>query len=115
MGSQNGFEGDAEVLVKYFNPVGAGTWLITEAKKLDDGDWELYGYCHILDWEWGFVMLSELKNYKGPLGIGIERDLYTSGKYIKDFRETDYYLKNTKEYITSEIKDNFEEAINGIS
>ena len=27
---------DAEVIVKYFNPCGAGTWLITEGEKLED-------------------------------------------------------------------------------
>lgn len=52
----------------------------------------LYGYCHILEWEWGPVMLSELESIKGPFGLGIERDLYTGNqKYIKDFPETDYY------------------------
>ena len=35
-GSQDGLGGNAEVLVKYFNPTGAGTWLITEAEKEDD-------------------------------------------------------------------------------
>ncbi len=92
--SQEGKEGDAEVLVKYFNPAGAGTWLITEAEKQENGDWMLFGYCHILEWEWGPVMLSELESIKGPFGIGIERDLYCqSQKYIKDFPETDYYEK----------------------
>lgn len=80
------------MLVKYFNPNGAGTWLITEAEKQEDGDWMLYGYCHILEWEWGPVMLSELESIKGPFGLGIERDLYTGNqKHIKDFPETDYY------------------------
>lgn len=53
---------DAEVIVKYFNPCGAGTWLITEGEKLEDGDWLLHGYCHIFEWEWGAVLLSELEN-----------------------------------------------------
>ena len=52
---------DAEVIVKYFNPCGAGTWLITEGEKLEDGDWLLHGYCHIFEWEWGAVLLSELE------------------------------------------------------
>ena len=70
---------DAEVLVKYFNPCGAGTWLITEAEKQEDGDYLLFGYCHILEWEWGYVMLSELENLKLPFGLSIERDLYSKG------------------------------------
>ena len=32
--SQDGKGMDAEVLVKYFNPCGTGTWLITEAGRL---------------------------------------------------------------------------------
>ena len=75
-GSQDGKGKEAEVVVKYFNPCGAGTWLITEGEKLQDGDWLLFGYCHICEWEWGSVLLSELQNLKLPFGLGIERDLY---------------------------------------
>lgn len=74
--SQNGKGFDSEVVVKYFNPVGAGTWLITEAQKQEDGDWLLFGYMHIFEWEWGYVTLNQLKNIKLPLGLTIERDLY---------------------------------------
>lgn len=70
---------DAEVIVKYFNPYGAGTWLITEGEKQDNGDWLFFGYCHIIEWEWGYVTLSELESVK-PLGMfTLERDLYSSG------------------------------------
>lgn len=72
--STDGQGKQANVIVKYFNPYGAGTWLITEGNQLPDGDWELYGYAHISDWEWGYVLLSELES----LGT-IERDLYSSG------------------------------------
>lgn len=34
--SQDGRGLDAEVLVKYFNPCGAGTWLISEAVRIFD-------------------------------------------------------------------------------
>ena len=73
----------AEVIVKYFNPCGAGTWLITEGEKLENGDWLLYGYCHIFEWEWGTVLLSELQNARVPFGLTIERDLYSSGTVEK--------------------------------
>ena len=76
--SQDGKGDESVVLVKYFNPVGAGTWLITEAELQEDGDWLLFGYCHISCWEWGYVMLSELQNLKLPFGLTIERDLYIS-------------------------------------
>ena len=79
LGSQDGKYGLAKVIVKYFNPCGVGTWLITEGEKTDDGDFEMFGYCHLGDdenAELGYVRLSELQAIKGPLGIGIERDLY---------------------------------------
>lgn len=79
IGSQDGKGFSAEVVVKYFNPYGAGTWLITEGEKQDDGDWLMFGYCHIFEWEWGYVMLSDLESVH-PLGMfDIERDLYSSG------------------------------------
>ncbi len=74
--SQDGKGMDSKVIVKYFNPCGAGTWLITEAEKQPNGDWLLFGYCHISCWEWGYVLLNELQNLKLPFGLGIERDLY---------------------------------------
>lgn len=76
--SQDGKGLDAEVIVKFFNPCGSGTWLITEAEKQDD-DWLLYGYCHLYEWEWGYVSLNELASIKLPFGLTIERDLYSSG------------------------------------
>lgn len=85
IGSQDGKGLEAKVLVKYFNPCGRGTWLITEAEKLEDGDWLLYGYCHIYEWEWGYVSLRELESIILPFGLTIERDLYSTGEKVKDF------------------------------
>lgn len=83
--SQEGKGLDAEVLVKYFNPCGAGTWLVTEAEEQPDGDWHLFAYCHLWEWEWGFLNLSDLQQIILPGGLRIKRDLYTSGKSVKDF------------------------------
>jgi len=77
--SKDGQGFDAEVVVKYFNPCGSGTWLITEGEKLPDGDWLLFGMCHIFEWEWGTVLLSDLQSVKLPFGLTIERDLYAKG------------------------------------
>lgn len=85
IGSQDGKGEDAEVLVKYFNPCGAGTWLITEGEKQENGDWLLFGYCHIFEWEWGYVMLSELESVTLPFGLKIERELYNTGGQVKDY------------------------------
>ena len=85
LGSQEDKDMDAEVLVKYFNPCGAGTWLITEGEKQENGDWLLFGYCHIFEWEWGYVMLSELESATLPFGLKIERELYVTGGTVKDY------------------------------
>ncbi|MBP3501982.1 MAG: DUF2958 domain-containing protein [Clostridia bacterium] len=79
IGSQDGLRGQAKVIVKYFNPMGAATWFITEADKKENGDFEMYGFCNLGDSdmaEFGYVMLSELQNIKLPFGMTIERDLY---------------------------------------
>ena len=77
--SQDGKGMSATVVVKYFNPYGSGTWLITVGEKQDDGDWLLFGYCHIFCWEWGYVLLSELDS----VGF-IERDLFIGQSTVKD-------------------------------
>lgn len=72
---------NAKVLVKIFNPHGSGTWLITEAQKQKDGDWLLFGYCHMTEWEWGYLMLSDLENFEIEISghrSKLERDLYIS-------------------------------------
>lgn len=85
IGSQEEKLEEADVVVKYFNPTGTGTWLITEGEKQDDGDWLFYGYCHLFEWEWGYVMLSELESVRLPFGLGIEREIYNTGKKVKDY------------------------------
>lgn len=79
MGSQDGLGGNAIVIAKFFNPTGIGTWLITEAEKTEDGDYEMFGYCHLGDddlAELGYIKLSELEKIKLPFGLSIERDFY---------------------------------------
>jgi hypothetical protein len=78
-----GFE--AEVVVKYFNPCGLGTWLITEGEKQEDGDWLFFGYCHLFEWEWGYVTLGQLEEIQLPFDLTIERDLHTNDKHVKDY------------------------------
>lgn len=67
---------DPVIIAKFFNPTGAGTWWATE---YDPKDRTIFGFASIFgDWndEWGYTSLDELESYKGPFGIGIERDLY---------------------------------------
>lgn len=87
IGSTDGQGYDAKLIVKFFNPCGAGTWLITEGEQQPNGDWYLYGLCKIIEWEWGPVMLSELAKYRDPrFGIGIERDKYARGTVGENMR-----------------------------
>lgn len=67
-------EPDPVPLVKFFNPVGAATWLATELQA--DGD-TLFG---LADLGFGFpelgsFSLSELAGVRLPFGLGIERDV----------------------------------------
>ena len=78
-----GFESD--VVVKYFNLCGAGTWLITEGEKQENGDWLFYGYCHLFEWELGYVMLSESEDVTFPFGLKIKREQHITGGKVKDY------------------------------
>ena len=41
------------------------------------------------EWEWGYLMLSELASLRLPFGLTIERDIYTARKYVRDFLPQD--------------------------
>lgn len=108
IGSQDGLLGDSKVIVKYFNPAGVGTWLITEGNKLENGDYELFGYCHLGDdqnAEFGYVMLSQLEELQLPFGLKIERDMYLP----KDFNLLDAMKSEGIEPPSYFLKDNSEE------
>ena len=76
-----GAETDTIPVVKFFDPTGPATWLIT-AMMPDDPD-ILFGLCDLgLGCpELGTVSLAELHSVKGRLGLGIERDLHFSGRF----------------------------------
>jgi hypothetical protein len=71
-----GTETDPVPVVKFFDPCGAATWLITEMMP-DEPD-ILFGLCDLgMGYpELGTVSLSELQSVRGLLGLGIERDLW---------------------------------------
>ena len=79
-------------VIKLFNPSGAATWLLSEVDP-DDPD-RAFGLCDLGMGcpELGYVSIEELSNYKGPLNLGIERDLHwepnkTLGEYADDARQ----------------------------
>ena len=69
-------ETDHIPVVKFFNPCGAATWLIT--KMMPNEPDILFGLCDLgMDCpELGYVRLSELESVRLPFGLGIERDLH---------------------------------------
>lgn len=95
--SQDGKGGDAEVVVKYFNPYGSGTWYVLEAEKQENGDYLCFGYVESpitpeFD-EYGYFSIKELESLEIPFRnsegevvfVGkIERDLYISDLKMSD-------------------------------
>lgn len=72
---------DIDVIVKYFNPMGAGTWIATEVSYELDDNIIFYGVAELgSGYEWGEFSLKELENLKLPFGLSIERDLYCGNK-----------------------------------
>lgn len=72
--------GDHVPVVKFFNPVGAGTWLFSELDE--DGD-ILFGLCDLGFGcpEMGSVSLAEIAAVTLPFGLTIERDLCFEGRF----------------------------------
>lgn len=71
---------DFHPVVKLFNPVGAATWLLTEVEP--DEPRIAWGLADLgMDCvEFGTIDLDELRAYRGPLGLGIERDIHWQAK-----------------------------------
>jgi hypothetical protein len=73
-------------VVKYFDPCGAATWIITELMPAEGEGVApdiLFGLCDLGMGcpELGYVSLAELQSVTGRLGLGIERDLYFTARY----------------------------------
>lgn len=82
---------DFEPVVKFFNPCGAATWLISELDE--DGD-TMFGLCDLGFGypELGSVSLAELKSVSCGFGLKIERDMWfkankTLTAYWKEARQ----------------------------
>jgi hypothetical protein len=77
---------DLKPVLKLFNPTGAATWLITEL----DADNILFGLCDLgLGCaELGSVSLLELEQFRGRMGLGIERDRwFTADKSLAAYAD----------------------------
>ena len=65
--------------LKFFLPDAGWTWYISEGSEQEDGDWLFFTkvispMCP--DGELGYVLLSQLEQVKGSLGLPVERDLW---------------------------------------
>lgn len=84
LGSQDEKLGDAKVIARFFNPIGEGTWLITEGDIIrnENGeitDVDMFGYVNLLGLEFaelGYVSLKELENVRLPYNYRIQCDLH---------------------------------------
>ena len=65
-------ERDPMVYLKFFNPVGRGTWYLTEFNPEDN---LAFGYADIGSPEMGYFSITEMEEIILPMGLKIERDL----------------------------------------
>jgi hypothetical protein len=65
---------DIRIVVKLFNPTGAGTWYLYE-KEDDDIFWGFVNLGDTMCAECGCVSMSELLAFRGRFNLGIERDM----------------------------------------
>lgn len=73
-------EPDAAPVVKFFNPMGAATWLLSELDA--DGD-TVFGLCDLGfgSPELGYASLLEIAAVRLPHGLRIERDRHFIGRF----------------------------------
>lgn len=91
-----------DILIKYFNASGVGTWIVFEGQPEGD-DIEFFGLVNLAEWEFGYFTLNQLKELQNQ-GHLIEIDLYSEFKDLEDFlkqehleEEFDYLFKNEEE------------------
>ena len=66
---------DIKIVMKLFNPTGAGTWYLYE-KEDEDVYWGYVNLGDIDNAECGTVSMTKLMNFRGRFGLGIERDKF---------------------------------------
>jgi len=77
---------DPIVIAKFFNPNGLGTWY---AIQYNEEEKVFFGYVSIFGDsfdEWGSFTLQELEEYRGQLGLGIERDMWFGEKRFSEIK-----------------------------
>ncbi|MBU2514081.1 DUF2958 domain-containing protein [bacterium] len=77
-------EDDPIVIAKLFDPFGSATWYLLEYDPVEK---ITFGYLTgtTAD-EFGYVSLTEMESIQGPLGIGIEQDIYFVQKRLSEVK-----------------------------
>jgi len=78
--AQEKLGGKAIVHARFFTPSSSWSWLVLEF----DGQDLFFGLVEGHVKEFGYFSLSELESFKGPMGLGIERDLHWRPKTLEE-------------------------------
>ncbi len=65
-----------KIIAKFFNPQGSGTWYTTEYNPETKMFFGFVSIYNDYNDELGYFSLDELEQFRGKLGLGIERDRY---------------------------------------
>jgi hypothetical protein len=81
LGAQDGKGGKAVAYVKFFTPSSGWSWFAISGEPVlsESGvevDFRFFGLVFGHEKEFGYFLLSELEEVRGPMGLPIERDLY---------------------------------------
>ena len=71
-------------LVKIFDPCGSWTWYVQE---FDPETNEAFGLVDGFEKEFGYFSLSEMSEVAGPLGIGLEVDVWFKPTPVKELNK----------------------------
>jgi len=87
--AQDGKGGKAIVYAKYFTPSAGWSWYVQEGEPvLDESsrevDFRFFGLVFGHEREFGYFLLSELEEVRGPMRLPIERDLYFKPKTLEE-------------------------------
>lgn len=79
---------EKEIICKFFTPDANATWYILEGSPINDGsDWEFFCYADLglgpTCSEFGAVLLSQIQEIRGQLGLPVERDMAYDGWHRK--------------------------------
>ena len=87
--AQDGKGSKAIAYVKFFTPSSSWSWFVLGGEPvLDESqnevDYRFFGLVFGHEREYGYFLLSELEEVRGPLGLPIERDLYFKPKSLAE-------------------------------